>query len=160
MTNLEVKVSITKLLEYSDFLEDEIDKRTRIKLIGSFCEYLKRLYITMVEESMNSNRYKGRWDPRDEIGYINYLGVIPKKGILSILADALEVKKMGYNFYIRVNPRKKYPGSKLTVLKVLRALENGTSDFSARPILYKVSKEIRSNLLDLWRGWLKMKGII
>ena len=160
VSNLEIRVNINKLIEYSESLQSSVDRKTMIKMIRSFSQYLSGLYVRMIIESINSNRYKGNWEPREDKGYQEYLGVKPEIDITTLISDSMEVKKIGYNFIIRVNPRYKYPGSKLTLVKVLRAIDNGTSRFHARPIFKRILKDIDSNILRLWKGYLLRKGVL
>lgn len=147
-------------MDYSASLKRTIDDKTLLMMIKSFSEYVMNLYGMLIEESINSNRYKGLWEPIEEEGYKEYLGTEPTGDILFYIKDAFEVKKIGYDFIIRINPRKKYPGSKVPLYRVVLAIDNGTSKFNARPILKKIINQINHHMLDLWRGFLKMKGVI
>lgn len=160
MSSLEIKVNVRVLEDYSKKFFDKIEKKTLLKIIKAFSEYLLELYGSLIEEAVNSNRYKGQWEPVDDEGYKEYLGTEPTGDILYYIKDALEVKKIGYNFIIRIDPKKKYPGSNLSVERVVLALDNGTLKFSARPILKKIIRQIRSHIKELFRGFLKMKGAI
>lgn len=158
MINLDIKIRAYRLLGRA--LRTTEDEEKLLLIVEHFSHYVLSLYGSMVEESINSRRYKGKWEPIDDPGYLDYLGAVPKLPIIYLIKDALEVKRIGYNFIIRINPRYKYPGSKLTLVKVLRAIDSGTSDFNARPIFSKIVRKINSNILDLWKGYLKMKGVL
>jgi hypothetical protein len=160
MNSLEIRIRTRKLMDYSASLKRTIDDKTLLMMIKSFSEYVMNLYGMLIEESINSNRYKGLWEPIEEEGYKEYLGTEPTGDILFYIKDAFEVKKIGYDFIIRINPRKKYPGSKVPLYRVVLAIDNGTSKFNARPILKKIINQINHHMLDLWRGFLKMKGVI
>lgn len=160
MTSLDIKINIKKLSDYSASLDKDTKKKTLLLMIESFSNYILRLYGSMIEEAINSRRYKGKWEPVEEEGYLDYLGVTPKVNILYLIEEALEVKKIGSNFLIRINPYYRYPGTDIPLVRVLRTIENGTSKFNARPIMSKIVVQIRSNILDLWRGYLMMKNII
>lgn len=160
MTNFDIKINIRKLSRYiSPSPEEDIDKII-LKMIESFAHYVLNLYGQMIEESINSRRYRGKWEPVDDPEYVEYLGVSPSTEIIYLIQESLEVEKIGYNFVVRFNPYYKYPGTKIPLIRVLRAIENGTSRFNARPILAKSAIEIRKSLLDLWKGYLTMKGVI
>lgn len=159
MTSLDIKINIKKLSNYSAS-SDRVKRKKTLLVIESFSRYVANLYLSMIEEAINSRRYKGNWEPVDDPGYIEYLGVTPETNIIYLIRDALEVKKIGNNFYVRFDPHYKYPGTKLSLIKVLRAIENGTSKFNARPIFSKIVKEINSHILSLWKGYLAMKGVI
>ena len=80
------------------------------------------LYGLLIEEAINSNRYKGLWEPIEDEGYREYLGTDPTGDILLYMKESFEVKKIGYNFIISINPKKKYPGSKLPLYRVVLAI--------------------------------------
>lgn len=160
MNSSEIKINIKKLTDYSASLKRNIDDKTLLLIIESFSKYVMTLYGAMIEEAVNSNRYKGVWEPIEEEGYRDYLGTEPTGDILLYMKESFEVRKIGYNFIIRINPNKRYPGSKLPLFRVILAIDNGTSKFNSRPILRKIINQINHHILDLWRGFLKMKGVI
>ena len=160
MNSLEIKINIKKLTDYSASLKRTIDEKTLLLMIESFSKYVMNLYGVLIEEAIKSNRYKGVWEPIDEKGYREYLGTKPTGDILLYMREAFEVKKIGYNFIIRINPKERYPGSKLPLSRVVLAIDNGTSKFNSRPILRKIIYQINHHIIDLWRGFLKMKGVI
>lgn len=160
MTNLDIKINIKKLSDYSVSLKRTIDEDTISLMIKSFANYIRILYLEAIQDAMNSKRYEGQWEPIEEKGYLEYIGVTPVKDILLIIEDALEVKKIGYNFIVQFNPHYKYPKSKIPLVKVLRAIEQGTHEFNARPILKKIVRNINKNLINMWRGYLTVKGVI
>ena len=159
MTNINIRIRIKKISDYSKSSGDTFKKKTLLLMIESFAYYILNLYGRLIEEEINSPRYKGKWEPIEEKGYIEYLGVTPHISILYLLQDSLEVRKIGSSFIVRVTPTYKYPGTKLYLLKVLRAIEQGTADFNARPILSKNARKIENRIIDLWRGYLAMRGI-
>lgn len=161
MTNLDIKIEINILLYYSRPWESTVGKKTLLMMMKPFAEYIRVLYLRSIREAMKSPRYKGKWEPRDEEGYLGYLGVDTFSDDISMLMEeALEVKKIGKNYFIRFNPYYKYPKSSLSLIRVLRAIEHGTSDFSARPILVKCKRNIQRNLRELWIGYLTLRGVI
>lgn len=160
MNSLDIKINIKKLTDYSASLRRTIDKKTLLLIIESFSKYVMNLYGVLIEESVNSNRYNGIWEPLDDEGYKEYLGIEPTGNILSYIKEGFECKKIGYNFIISINPKMKYPGSKFSLKRVVTAIEYGTSKFNARPILRRIVNNINRHILDLWRGFLKMKGVI
>lgn len=160
MNNLDIKVPVKKLLDYSASLKSTIPEETLLLMIESFSHYVKRLYFNLICEAVNSRDYKGNWEPIDDEGYQEYLGMTPEGNILDSIEDALEVRKIGYNFIVRFNPNYLYPNSRIRLLKVLRAIDSGTSDFNARPIFRKIIANIRDNILVLWRVFLSMKGVV
>lgn len=160
MTSLDIKINIREFSNYSAALGRNSDKKTKLMIVESFSYYILRFYLRLIEEAIYSRRYQGQWEPIDEQGYIDYLGVVPTNDILSLIKDALEVEKIGYNFIVRINPHYKYPGTNIPLVRVLRAIETGTSEFPARPILAKITSKVRRRLFDLWRGYLTMKGVI
>lgn len=160
MSSLDIRINIDKFLDYSESLGSTIEKKTLIMMIKSFSEYVLELYGRMITEAIYSNRYKGNWEPVSDKEYKEYIGTEPVNDIIQVMRDALEVKKIGYHFLIRFNPHYKYPGSKLTLDKVLRAIDSGTSKFHARPIFSKIQRDINKHLYELFRGYLKMKNVI
>lgn len=160
MSSLDIKISIKKLSNYSASLDRSRKKKTLLLMIESFAHYILHLYLSMIEESINSRRYRGKWEPVEDEGYIEYLGVTPETNILYLIQEALEVKKIGNYFYVRVNPHYLYPGTRIPLIRILKAIEYGTSKFNARPIMSKSAREISRHIMDLWRGYLTMKGVI
>lgn len=160
MSSIDIRINIKELLEYNESLRSEIGDRVLIKIIKEFSDYVLRLYFFSIREATYSNRYKGKWEPKDEEGYIEYLGVTPVGDILEYIEEALESKRIGYKFIIRINPHYKYPKSKLFLSKVVRAIDAGTTKFNSRPILRKIIRQIENNMIDLWRGFLTMKGVV
>lgn len=159
MTNIDIKINTKYLMDYSASLKRTVGEDTLLLIIKSFATYIKNFYGCLIEESINSPRYKGKWEPIDEEGYLEYLGTVPEKRILYYIRDALEVTKQGSNYIIRIDPHYRYPKSRLPLVRVLRAIECGTRDFVARPILAKSARKIRSHILQLWKGYLSMKGV-
>lgn len=160
MASLDIKINIRELSDYGVMISDIQDKKSLLTMIESFSRYVRRLYISMIREAINSRRYRGRWEPIDEEGYVEYLGITPRGSILNTIQDSLESRKIGYNFIIRVNPNYKYPGTDIPMIRVLRAIESGTSKFNARPILSSIVRKINMNIKELWKGYLAMKGVI
>lgn len=160
MSNFDIRINIRNLTNYTLKSGISTNKKTILLMIEDFSYYIRNLYLLSLEESINSKRYKGKWEPIEEKGYIEYLGVTPKVPIMSLIEDSMEVKKVGYNFIVEINPKYKYPGSKLPLVKVLRAIDRGTSDFNSRPIFNKIISEMRRRVMDLWRGYLLKKGVI
>lgn len=160
MIKFDIKININELKDYSAFLHKSVKKRTLLTMIESFSYYVRELYLDYIKKAIFSRRYKGNWEPVDEEGYLEYLGVTPQEHIFSLIKDALEVKKKGYNFVIRFNPHYDYPGTKIPLIKVLRAINYGTSKFNARPAFRGIANDIEDNIVDLWRGYLTMKGVV
>lgn len=159
MTNLDIRINVKKLMDYSESLKPHLKEETLLMMIESFAYYILRLYVSMIEESIYSNRYKGKWEPVEDEGYREYLGTDPKGDILTLIFESLEVEKIGYNFVVSIEPHYKYPGTELPLVRVLRAIDSGTSKFNARPIFSRIISQINSHLLSLWRGYLKKKGV-
>lgn len=160
MSNLDIKINIRRLMDYSGSLDVSEDKKTLLSMIESFSSYVSELYLSMIQESIYSRRYKGEWEPVDDPEYVEYLGTTPDTHILILISEALEIKKIGYNFIIRFNPRYRYPGTRHYLVNILRAIDRGTSKFNARPIFHKIVSQIRSHIPELWKGYLSMKGVI
>lgn len=160
MSNLDIKININKLLDYSESLGSTIEKKTLVLMIKSFSEYVLELYGRLIEESIYSNRYKGHWEPIEDEGYREYIGVTPVDNITLLIRESLESRKIGYHYVIRFKPNYRYPGTRLPISRVLRAIDSGTSKFHARPIFSKIIREINSHIYELWRGYLKMKGVV
>lgn len=159
MTSLDIKISTRELSEIDNLPKRLSDKRLLRVTISDFSRYIRRLYLAMIEEAISSRRYRGQWEPIDDKGYIEYLGVTPSIPILELINDAIESQRVGYNFYIRIQPKYKYPGSNLYLVDVLRAIDNGTAKFNARPIFKKIVRELNQSMISLWRGYLAMKGV-
>ena len=95
MDSLEIKINIKKLTDYSASLKRTIDEKTLLLMIESFSKYVMNLYGVLIEEAINSNRYKGVWEPIEEKGYLEYLGTKQTGEILLYMREAFEVKKIG-----------------------------------------------------------------
>lgn len=160
MTNLDIRINIRELTDYSATLEDKIDRKTLLLIMKSFSKYVAALYVKMIEEAINSRRYKGKWEPITEEGYIEYLGTSPKVDIFYLIEEAMVVDKIGSNFIVRIDPHYEYPDSDLRLIDVVRAIDNGTSKFNARPLFIRIVSKLRSHITDLWKGYLAMKGIV
>lgn len=159
MNSLSIKL---KVRELSEEFPSKIEKRTRIKLMDSFAEYIKNLYIRSLEDQMYSSRYKGNWEPVEDLGYLEFIGDTPEENILDIIISNIEVKKSLAYHQIRIDPHVRYPKkkSKLTLLRVLNAIEYGTSKFNARPIFRSVISSIDEDIAILWRSYLFRKGVL
>lgn len=160
MSNLDIKININKLMDYSESFGITKNKKILLKIIRSFAEYVLQFYGRLITEAIYSNRYKGKWEPVDDPEYVDYIGTTPVEDILVVMKDALEVKKIGYYFVIRFKPNYKYPGSKLLLSRVLRAIDSGTTKFHARPIFTRIIRDINKNLYALYKGYLTMKKVI
>lgn len=154
-----IKLDVGKLLYYSEVLKPRISNETLLMLIRSFSVYVRDLYKVMIAESIYSNRYKGDWEPIKDEGYLEFLGTTPSEHILDLIYDALEIREIKNNIVIRFEPEYKYPGSKLTLVRVLKAIDNGTSKFNARPILKDAVSHLNRNISGLWRVYLRQKGV-
>lgn len=160
MISYEIKINIPRLLHYSAVLKPHISNETLIMIIKSFSNYVRDLYLAMIEEAVYSRRYKGDWEPIDEEGYLEYLGTTPSDShILSLMVDAIEIREIKKNIIIRFDPKYYYPDSKLPLVKVLKAIDNGTTKFNARPILKSIVRELNTSLPSLWKSYLKKKGV-
>lgn len=160
MTNLDIRININTLLYYSKPWESTVGEKTLLVLTKSFAEYIRILYIRMIREAMDSPRYKGHWEPVEDEGYREYIGTEACSDILSLIIEALSVSKVGKNYIIQFDPTYRYPGSPMTLIRVLRGIECGTSDFHSRPILVTCNRRIRANLRELWIGYLTLRGVI
>ena len=158
MTNLDIKINILKLSSYVG--KKGIGDKKLSLMVEYFSHYILNLYGRVIESEINSRRYRGKWEPVDDPGYLEYIGVTPERPMIDLIAEALEVVKIGYNYIVRINPRYMYPGTRIPLMTVLRAIESGTSKFNARPILAKSTREINKNIVKLWKGYLKMKGVL
>lgn len=159
MISYEIKIDISRLLHYSEFLKSHISNETLLMLIKSFSEYVRDLYLLMIEEEIFSNRYKGRWEPIEDKEYLKYIGTIPTNHIMSIIEDAIEIRKIKQSIIVRIDPEYLYPGSKIRLLMVLRAIDNGTSKFNARPLFKSIVRQLNSSLPSLWKNYLRKKGV-
>lgn len=159
MKSYEINIDIAKLLHYSDSIKSYIDNKTLLMIIKSFSLYVRDLYLSMIEEEIYSRRYKGNWEPVEDEEYLKYIDTTPSSHILILIKDAIEIREIRNNIVIRIEPSYKYPGSSLSLLKVLSAIDNGTSKFNARPILKSIVRQINSELSTLWKSYLKKKGV-
>ena len=161
MTNVSIKISINELSHYSTSIGSLLEDKTLLSLvIKAFASHIKNLYGQMIEEEIHANRYKGKWEPVDDEGYREYLGVTPTGYILEYIRDALEVVKKGTNYIVQIDPHYKYPGTKIPLVRVVRAIDSGTSKFNAHPIMRKIILRINSHLLTLWKSYLMQKGVV
>lgn len=160
MTNFDIRLNIPRLAANTIRLGSRLDDKELNIVVGAFAAYLRELYGLMVEEAINSNRYKGEWEPRDDEGYQEYIGTKPTTSMITLISRSLYVKKRNREYIVTFDERKRYPGSKLTIFRVLKAIEYGTSKFNARPMMVKITRKLNRNLLSLWKGFLTMKGVI
>lgn len=161
MRDFSIRLSVIDLRNYSITLGTKLNDENLTIVLNKFSEYLIALYGTLIENAINSSRYKGDWEPIDDEEYRKYIGTNPRKSlILPLMKASLIYDKRGYFYVIRFDEDLKYPGSELSVLDVLRAIEYGTSKFHARPIIRKACNLIKSNVRRLWKGFLTMKGLI
>lgn len=154
---LEIKISIAQLQRYEI---DETNKKKHLMIMESFAHYIRRLYLRLLRDEMDSNRYKGQWEPIHDLNYIEYLKVIPNRDIYSIIKDALKVEKVGNYFIVRIDGYYKYPGSSRYLEDVLSVIEYGNSKVDARPIMRKSIRFIDMNMDRLYKGYLSMRGVI
>ena len=160
MSDFSIIVSIHRLTTYTIVnLKTKLSDEVMDALIAAFCKRLRNLYYSMILEALASSRYKGRWEPTEE-GYLEYLGCTPVEDFLSVVESSMYYKKVMSRYIVGFNETVKYPGSSLRLVKVLRAIEYGTSDFPARPILKKIKREIERSILRLWKGFLLQKGVL
>lgn len=160
MNSYEIMINVTKLLHYSNPPKSKVDNKTLVMLINSFSEYIRKVYMSMIESKIYSARYKGEWEPVNDPGYLEYIGTTPSEHIIELMYDALEIKSIKRDIRIRFDPSYKYPNSKLTLISVLNAIDTGTSKFNARPLLKSLSRELNASIPRLWRAYLKQKGVL
>lgn len=160
MTTLDIRIRVNTLSDYSEYLKRKSGEKTLLLIVKAFAEYIRILYISLIEEEMNSRKYRGKWEPVDDEGYLEYLGVTPVKDILPLIEEALIVKKVGHTFYVQFDTHYEYPESGIPLITVLKSIEYGTSKFNARPIFRKNVNLINKNMTTLWRGFLKKRGAV
>lgn len=160
MKDYEVIIKIDRLLHYSASLKPDISNETLLMIIRSFSSYVRDMYKAMILEFIYSKKYKGSWEPVEEEGYIEYLGVPPSDtDIVYLMYEALEIREIKNNIIIRFDPKYLYPGSRIPLIKVLKAIDNGTSKFNARPVLRPIVRQLNSSIPELWRLYLKQRGV-
>lgn len=161
MSSFDIIIRVHRLSSYSIAnLDTKLEDDTLYKVVEAFSNYIKNLFGLLIEEATYSSRYKGKWEPKDSLAYIEYLGEIPEGNIIEYLSEALEVRKAGSTFIVSINRNYKYPKSRRKLVDVLRTIEYGNSKIPARPIIMRARRLINSNILKLWRGFLHMKSII
>lgn len=159
MNNYDIKINVPSLLHYSVLSKSKVDNETLLMLINSFSWYVRKTYVSMIYESIYSSRYKGDWEPIYDQGYLDYIGTNPSADIFDLIYDALEIRSIKQNIVIRIDPDYMYPNSKLKLLTVLNAIDNGTTKFNARPLLKGVARKLRFKLHSLWRVYLRQRGV-
>ena len=160
MSNLDIRIDIKKFSHMNKSLAKNLEDDVLELLVKSFADYILRLYFRMIEESINSRRYKGNWEPIEDKSYLEYLGTTPVSDILICIREALKIKKIGYNFVVTFDDRYNYPGSRIPLVQVLRAVDSGNKEINARPIFRNITYPIQGNLTKLWKGYLTMKGVL
>lgn len=132
-------------------------------LLKEFAEKIAGIYVQELVEAINSQRYKGRWEPLTD-SYLAYKvshGLSPKMWeATSLLKTSLTYYVRGNSYVVGVNEALLYPGSNVPVYKVIRWLEFGTSRIPARPLFRPVRNRIQRNMRNYWEEFLFEKGIL
>lgn len=136
--------------------------REKEKLLGQFAKYIAEIYRDELIAAINSQRYKGQWEPLSK----EYLEYKRRHGLSDKTWEATELLKNSISAYrsnnkwvVGINPYIKYPGTKTYVYKVARWMEYGTSNMPARPLFRPVKKLITSRMRKYWHAFLISKGI-
>lgn len=132
-------------------------------LLTAFSRKIANLYVEELVKAIESQRYKGRWEPLSP----DYLKYKQEKGLstkiweaTSLLKDSILVYRSGNSYVVGVNRNLKYPDSSVYVYEVIRWMEFGTSRMPARPLFTPVKRRIERNIRTLWEEFLEERGFI
>lgn len=133
------------------------------KLRTAFSRYVAELYVKELIDAINSQRYKGRWEPLTP-GYLRYK---KEHGLstniweaTSLLKESITVYRSGNSYVVGVNRNLKYPNSNVKVYMVIRWMEFGTSRMPARPLFAPVKRKLERNMRKIWESFLEERGLL
>lgn len=136
--------------------------REKERLLGQFAHLIADIYRDELVNAINSQRYKGQWEPLDK----DYLEWKRRQGLdtriwiaTGMLRDSISVYRSNGAWVVGINQRMRYPGSKVHMYKVLRWMEYGTSRMPARPLFRPVKRLIQGRMRKYWNQFLASKGI-
>lgn len=131
------------------------------KLLTAFSHRIAEYYVKELVNAINSQRYKGRWEPlsKDYLDYKIKAGLSPKIWeATSLLKESITYYRSNNSYVIGINPRKMYPNSKVPLYKVCRWMEFGTSRMPARPLFLPIKRKLTRNMRKLWNEFLAENG--
>lgn len=127
-------------------------------LLDDFAKYIANIYRDQVVEAINSQRYRGTWEPLSP----EYAEFKRKKGLSTkiweatkYLKESIDVWRLRDYYVVGVKRNVMYPNSKTPVYKVVRWLEFGTSKIPARPLFMPIKRSISSNIRTYWDKFLR-----
>ena len=133
------------------------------KLLTAFSRRICEIYVKELVDAINSQRYKGKWEPLSK-SYLEYKranGLSTKIWeATSLLKESITYYRSGNSYVIGVNRRLMYPGSRVPVYKVIRWMEFGTSRMPARPLFMPVKRKLERNMRMYWGEFLRERGLM
>lgn len=164
MSSLYVYINTTKKhWRPGVIITNTTDKEWKM-LLSDFAWFIAQTYQQEVIRAIRTQRYKDKWVPLSP-GYLEW----KKKNNMSLhiweatgfLKNSIEVNydDRYHRFIVGPSPRTRYPGSSMTVLKVSRYMEYGTSKMPARPLFGPIQVYISKNIRRYWDKYLRGKGI-
>lgn len=133
------------------------------KLLTAFSKYVAELYVRELVDAINSQRYKGRWEPLTS----DYLEYKRKNGLstniweaTSLLKESITVYRSDRSYVVGIDRSLKYPGTNVRVYKVIRWMEFGTSRMPARPLFSPVKRKLERNMRKIWESFLEERGLL
>lgn len=133
------------------------------KLLTAFSYYVAEIYVQELVDAVNSQRYKGKWEPLTE-DYLEY----KRRNHLStniweatsLLKESITVYRSNNSYVVGVDRNLKYPHSNVKVYKVIRWMEFGTSRMPARPLFAPVKRKLERNMRKIWETFLEERGLL
>lgn len=137
-------------------------KKEQEKILGSFAKYIANIYRDELVKSINSQRYRGNWEPLSD----DYVRWKKSQGLstntweaTSLLKDSISVWRSDGSWVVGVSRRVKYLGSDVPVYRVCRWMEFGTSKMPARPLFLPVKRLISGRMRKYWTEFLDKNNI-
>lgn len=131
------------------------------RLLGKFAKYIANIYVEELVKAIDSQRYKGRWEPLSP----EYLEWKKQNNMstniweaTSLVRDSIGTWRNNDVYVVGIKRNVKYPGSNIPAFRVIRWMEFGTSKMPARPLFLPVKRLINSRLRRYWEEFLIEEG--
>jgi hypothetical protein len=138
-------------------------KAEQERLLGKFARRIAQIYADELVKAINSQRYKGRWEPLSP-EYLEWKKANNMSTKIweatSLLKDSIGVWRSNNRYVVGIKRNIKYPDSNVPVYRVARWMEFGTSKMPARPLFLPVKKLINSRLRTYWTEFLLEEGVL
>lgn len=161
MPSMHIKIQVTQQ-DWRPASRMAKGSKEKEKLLGQFAHYIADIYRDELVRAINTQRYAGKWEPLNK----DYVAWKRSQGLSTKIWESTEMLKRSITVYrsnnkwvVGINPRIKYPGSNVSVYKVARWLEYGTSRMPARPLFRPVKQLITGRMRKYWNTFLLSKGI-